>query len=236
MRIYAEILAGGKGERMSSGNVPKQFLELNNKPVIIYTIEKFLECDNIDLIVIVIKATWKKVLNELIEKYNIDKSRISIVDGGASRVDSVQNGINFINEQFGINDDDIIVTHDAVRPFVTKDIINKNIECAKKYGAADTVILATDTIVNSINSEYITQIPERKHMYQGQTPQSFNIKLLLECFEMLTDYEKNIVTDVAKIAVLKNKKVMLVEGSVYNIKLTVPFDIMVAEMLIEKGE
>ena len=128
--------------------------------------------------------------------------------------------------------DTIIVTHDSVRPFVTHRILEENILYARKYGACDTVIPASDTIVQALDNESISDIPDRKYMYQGQTPQSFHAKKLKETYESLTDQEKNILTDACKIMVLKGEHVHLVLGEVSNIKITYPYDITVAQALL----
>ena len=112
---------------------------------------------------------------------------------------------NYIKEEYTINNSDIIVTHDAVRPFITQRIINDNIEKCNKYGATDTVVQAIDTIVESKKNEIISNIPVRGYMYQGQTPQSFRIIELMETYSSLTDKEKNILTDACKMYVMKNK-------------------------------
>ena len=141
------------------------------------------------------------------------------------------NSINYIDENYGIDEESIIITHDSVRPFVTHRIIEDNIKAAKKYGACDTVIPATDTIVESINGTTIESIPVRDYYYQGQTPQSFNIKKLFNLINSLTDEESNILTDACKIFVLKD--VHLVDGDVTNIKITYPYDLKLANTILE---
>ena len=141
-------------------------------------------------------------------------------------------GIKFIEENYGLNDDDVIVTHDAVRPFLTHRIINDNIDSALEFGACDTVVPAFDTIVESKNGEDISDIPRRDFMYQGQTPQSFNIKELINLYNSLTKEEKQILTDAAKIFVVKGKNVKLVQGEVYNMKITTPYDLKLANALV----
>ena len=127
------------------------------------------------------------------------------------------------------------MTHDAVRPFVTYRIIKDNIDAAKKYGACDTVVPATDTIVESQDGVIISAIPDRSKLYQGQTPQSFNALKLQQLYRSLTDGEKEILTDAAKIFVIKGEPVELVRGETYNVKITYPYDLTVAEGLL-KGE
>ena len=113
-------------------------------------------------------------------------------------------------------------------------IIEENIKYAQEYGACDTVVPATDTIVKSMDNEIISEIPDRSKMYQGQTPQSFKIKKLKSLYEGLSEEEKTILTDAAKIFVIKGEKVHLVEGEVSNTKITYPYDLRVAETLISE--
>ena len=205
--IFAAILAGGIGSRMGGTDTPKQFLNLGDKPVIIHTIEKF-------------------VINSKIDK-------IIVIEGGETRNDTIMNSITYVDENFGIDDDSIIITHDSVRPFVTHRIIEDNIVAAKRYGACDTVIPATDTIVESINGTTIESIPVRDYFYQGQTPQSFNIKKLFNLINSLTEEESNILTDACKIFTLKDEDVYLVDGEATNIKITYPYDLKLANTILE---
>ncbi len=137
------------------------------------------------------------------------------------------------NLAYEVKEETVIVTHDSVRPFVTHRIIEENIKYAEKYGACDTVVPATDTIVQSEDNTIIAEVPDRRKMYQGQTPQSFRLKKLKELYEGLTEDEKKILTDATKIFVMGGEKVYLVEGEVSNIKITYPYDLRVAETLIQ---
>lgn len=231
--IFAAILAGGIGSRMGGTDTPKQFLTLGNKPVIIHTIEKFVINENIDKIIVLIPKNFINHTNHLIEEYISHKDDIIVIEGGATRNDTLMNSINYIEENFGIDDDSIILTHDSVRPFVTHRIIEDNIEAAKRYGACDTVIPAIDTIVESINGKTIESIPVRDYYYQGQTPQSFNIKKLFNLINSLTEEESNILTDACKIFTLKDEDVYLVDGEVTNIKITYPYDLKLANTILE---
>ncbi|MCR2821421.1 IspD/TarI family cytidylyltransferase [Lederbergia panacisoli] len=232
--IYAEILAGGNGSRMGNINMPKQFLSLNNRPIIIHTIEKFLLNDRFDKIIVVSRKDWVNHTNDIIKKYIEATDRIVVVPGGGDRNESIMSGIKYIEDNFGLNDDDIIVTHDSVRPFLTHRIIEENIDAALEYGAVDTVIEAIDTIIQSENGEEISDIPVRDTMFQGQTPQSFNIKTLVNHYSSLNDKEKSILTDACKILSIKGEKVKLVRGEVFNIKVTTPYDLKVANAIIQE--
>lgn len=232
--IYAEILAGGKGTRMGNTEMPKQFLKLGHEPVIIHTIEKFLLEPKFSKIIIVCPYQWVEHTKDIVDKY-IEKpltEKVHICSGGADRNESIINGITYIEENFGLNDDDIVVTHDAVRPFITSRILRENIEMAIKYGATDTVVPSVDTIVESTKGEMVENIPVRDAMYQGQTPQSFNIKKLKELHSSLTSKEKEVLSDAAKIFIIKGEKVKLVKGENFNIKITSPFDLDIANLLL----
>ncbi|MBQ6630096.1 MAG: 2-C-methyl-D-erythritol 4-phosphate cytidylyltransferase [Methanobrevibacter sp.] len=231
--IFAAILAGGIGSRMGGTDTPKQFLDLGGKPVIIHTIEKFAINSKIDKIIVLTPQSFINHTNHLINEYIGDNEDIIVIEGGQTRNDTLINSVNYIDENFGIDDDSIIVTHDSVRPFVTHRIIEDNIEAAKRYGACDTVVPATDTIVESINGRTIESIPVRDYYYQGQTPQSFNIKKLFNLVSSLTEEESNILTDACKIFTLKDEDVYLVEGEVTNIKITYPYDLKLANTILE---
>ena len=204
--IFVAILAGGIGSRMGDTDTPKQFLNLGDKPILIHTIEKFVINDEMD--------------------------KIIVFEGGETRNDTLKNSIDYINENYNIDDDSLIITHDSVRPFVTHRIIQDNIKAAKQCGACDTVIPATDTIVESRDGNVITDIPIRDYFYQGQTPQTFKINKLNSLINDLTEDEKEILTDAAKIFVLKGEKVSLVKGDVTNIKITYPYDLKLANTIL----
>jgi 2-C-methyl-D-erythritol 4-phosphate cytidylyltransferase len=233
--IFAAILAGGTGNRMGSIDTPKQYMLLGNKPIIIHTIEKFYINDKFEKIIILCPKSWINHTMDLIDKYIGKNNRISVIKGGTVRNETIMNAISHIEENFDIDNESVIVTHDAVRPFLTHRIINENILFAKKYGACDTVIPATDTIIQSENGEFINSIPKREFMFQGQTPQSFKMLKLKELYNGLTDNEKEILTDAAKIFVIKGEKVHLVDGEINNIKITYPYDLKVANGML-KGE
>jgi 2-C-methyl-D-erythritol 4-phosphate cytidylyltransferase len=231
--IFAAILAGGIGSRMGGTDTPKQFLDLGDKPVIVHTIEKFVINSKIDRIIVLTPQNFINHTNHLISEYIGENDDIIVIEGGQTRNDTLINSIDYIEENFGIDDESIIVTHDSVRPFVTHRIIEDNIEAARRYGACDTVIPATDTIVESINGTTIESIPVRDYYYQGQTPQSFNVKKLFNLITSLTEEESNILTDACKIFTLKDEDVHLVEGEVTNIKITYPYDLKLANTILE---
>ena len=232
--IFAAILAGGIGSRMGGTDTPKQFLTLGDKPVIIHTIEKFVINSKFDKILVLSPQSFINHTNNLINEYFGENSNIVVLEGGDTRNDTIINSITYIRQNFDIDDDSIIVTHDSVRPFVTHRIIEDNIAAAKEFGACDTVVPATDTIVESVGGETIKDIPLRDNFYQGQTPQSFKINKLYELINDLSDKETNILTDACKIFVLKGEDVHLVEGEITNIKITYPYDLKLANTILKE--
>lgn len=234
--VYAAIFAGGSGTRMGNTDTPKQYLELGCKPIIIHTIEKFFVNERIDEILVLCPKAWVAHTKDLIKKNLPEGKKITVVEGGSTRNGTLENAIKYIEENGKVDDDTIIVTHDAVRPFLTHRIISENVDAAIKYGACDTVIPATDTIVESEDGKLISSIPNRNNMYQGQTPQSFKLKELKNVLDSLTEEEKAILTDACKIYTIKNKPVYMVEGEVFNIKITYPYDMKVANTLLKGKE
>lgn len=230
--IYALILAGGIGSRMGNVEKPKQFLHIGQKPIIVHTLEKFYVNSKIDRIVVLCPEQWVSYTRDLLKKYLTASDNINIIAGGATRNETIMNGIRFIAEQGELAEDTVVVTHDAVRPFVTHRIIEENIELAQAGYACDTVIPATDTIVESMDGQAISAIPDRSKYYQGQTPQSFRANRFKELYESLSEEEKAVLTDAAKVFVIKGEEVKLVQGETFNIKVTYPYDLQLAEVLL----
>lgn len=231
--VFGVILAGGVGSRMGDMEKPKQYLNIANKPIIIHTLEKFFVHPGMDKLYVLCPQQWIQHTKNLVRKYLGQTDRVGVIAGGATRNETILNAIKQIEAEYEVDDETIIVTHDSVRPFVTHRIIEENIAYAKKYGACDTAVPATDTIVQSDDNKVISSVPDRSKMYQGQTPQSFRMKKLKELYLSLTEEEKELMTDAAKIFVIKGEHVHLVEGEVSNIKITYPYDLRVAETLIQ---
>ena len=230
--IYAGILAGGTGTRMGIQDMPKQFLTLGKKPIIMHTVEKFLFVPDIDIIYIAVHPNWMTYFEDLLQKYvPTQKEKIRVVSGGKDRNDSIMNIIHDIHEN-GPEEDDILITHDAVRPFVSYRMIKENISAMEQYDVADTVVVANDTIVESVDGKVISSIPNRTHMYQGQTPQTFKIRAFVDIYESMEEEVKQILTDACKVFVLNNTSVGLVQGEYSNIKITTVTDLKIAEAML----
>lgn len=231
--IYAGIVSGGTGTRMGA-DIPKQFLKLCEKPIIIHTLERFSAANEIDKIYIGVHPEWTEYCIDLIDKYGFSKERVSVVKGGSDRNATVFSIIGQIESDFGINGNDIILTHDGVRPFVKKEVILDNIEAALKYGACGTYIAAVDTIIQSANGKTVSCVPDRAQMFQAQTPQTFNISELIKVYSSLSDDEKSNLTDTCSIYTAMGLPIRIVKGDNYNIKITTVKDLKLAEFIASK--
>jgi len=225
----AVILAGGSGTRMGS-DIPKQFIDIYGKPMIIHTIESFDVNSEIDKIVISCKEEWQEDLKIWIRKFGLNKVKY-IVSGGSTRQESVYNAIRALD---GVcTDDDILVIHDAARPLISQRIINENIEGAKEFGAVDTVIPSADTIVKSVDGNTINSIPVRSELYLGQTPQSFKYNLIKSAHEASIENSTSDATDDCQLVLGINKNVHLVKGDKLNFKITTFEDLLLLKSVIK---
>jgi 2-C-methyl-D-erythritol 4-phosphate cytidylyltransferase len=229
--IFAGIVAGGSGTRMKNAAMPKQFIRVLDKPIIIYTIEKFAEQRHIDEIYIGIKPDWHAVMDRLLEEYGIDRSRVKVVDGGSDSNRTLMNIVDAIKAAHKIKKGDIIITHDAVRPFLTDTMIEENIIGALKYSACGTYLKCVDTVVSSQNGETIDSSLDRSTLYRAQTPQSFDITLLDKYYSELDETKKARLTDTCSIFTESGHKIHIVEGDTVNIKITTDSDLIIAKLL-----
>jgi 2-C-methyl-D-erythritol 4-phosphate cytidylyltransferase len=224
--VYAVIAAGGIGSRMGAEK-PKQYIKIGNKTIIEHTALKFSNSQCIDKVIVLCPADWVDYTSELFAYTDI-----TVISGGLTRNETLMNAIDYIEETDGLRDDTYLITHDAVRPFVTEEIIRKNVDAVKRYGATGTVIPAVDTIFQSSKGVVVDSIPDRSELYQAQTPQCFGALKLRELYNSLSDEDKDILTDGCKIYLLKGYDVHLVQGHVSNIKITYPHDLIVAEAIL----
>lgn len=219
MKLYAVIVAAGSGTRMGT-DIPKQFLELAGKPVLMHTIERFLTFSNSIHIITVLPGEYLEFWDQLKKKYTFTLPHI-IVRGGETRFISVRNGLEYVD------DDALVAVHDAVRPLVSIGTIKRCFETAGEYGNAIPVISPSDTlrIVNEENSKPV----DRLLVKQIQTPQVFHSRLLKKayCQSYLPEF-----TDDATVLEKTGEKIRLVDGNRENIKITNPEDLIIAEHLL----
>ena len=228
---FAVLLAGGVGSRMKTSKLPKQFLELGGEPVLRLTVDKFLACPRIDHVIVAAPAIWMSHTKDLLRGERF--SGVHVCEGGRTRQESLYNAVKYIETQFEVTPEDIVISHDVARPFVSLRVIEENIDAMETYDAVDTVLPATDTIVESDDQRTIARIQDRTRMYQGQTPQTFRRTTYLELYEKLDAEYLERVTDAARILAEQGCTVGLVRGDEFNIKITTEYDFRIAQFLLE---
>jgi 2-C-methyl-D-erythritol 4-phosphate cytidylyltransferase len=221
MQKYAIIVAGGTGTRMGN-NTPKQFLLLNEKPVLYYTLKVFLEAYTDIQIILVLPEEYTKLGREIIDAY-FDYSRIQITSGGETRFHSVKNGLALADKE------SIIFVHDAVRCLVTADLIHRCYENALKTGSAVPALPSKDSVRLLNEEENDNEVLDRSKVVFIQTPQTFHSRILIPAFEI--DYKERF-TDEATVVEAFGLKISLVEGEENNHKITRPIDLFIAEKLL----
>ena len=229
----ALIFAGGTGQRMNAGAVPKQFLKLHGKPIIIYTIEQFENHTQIDEIVVVCLEKWIPYLKKLLENFCIRKVNV-IVPGGKTGQESIYNGIKVIFEKFP--SDSIVLVHDGVRPLIDEATITANIDSVKKYGNAITVTPAIETI--AINSEEgkIERFVDRSMCLIAKAPQSFWVRDLFRCHQKSIEENKKSFIDSASLMQYYGYSLFTVLGKSENIKITTPTDFYIFRAIADAKE
>ena len=223
MEKYAIIVAAGSGIRMG-GTVPKQFILVNNKPVLYYTLQTFLNAFADIQIILVLSVDYTDMGQEIIDAY-FDKEKIRITVGGDTRFQSVKNGLQLVE------DDSIIFVHDGVRCLLTENLIQRCYASAVETGTAIPVINSKDSI--RIVHEEGNDAIDRSKVMLVQTPQAFHSKILLPAFKI--DYKEKF-TDEATVVEAYGLKVTLVDGEENNIKITKPMDLLIAEKIISERD
>ena len=218
------VLAGGRGKRMGSAT-SKQYIELNGKPILYYTLKKFIDNKLINKIILVIpEDEIEYCKKEVLEKYDLRVDEVAF--GGKERQDSVYNGLKKAEGS------DIVLIHDGARPFISDEIIDKGIKYAEIYKAAAPGVMPKDTIKIKDNKNFSIDTPLRSSLVAVQTPQVFDYNMICECHEKVK--EQNIqVTDDTMVAELFGNKVYLYDGEYTNIKITTPEDLILAQYLVK---
>lgn len=230
---YAAILAAGTGTRMGH-QCPKQFLELAEKPIVIWTLERILTLGVFDRLIVTCQKEWIEHLKKLVEKFHLDLSKIEIIEGGADRLASIENVLIYIRKSHSINEKDSILIHDAVRPFIQKKLIEDSIKALEQYKAVVAALPVVDTMLWCDNKVEVTSMPDRSKLFHGQAPDTFNLKTLHDSMKRLTNAQRKIVTGTAQICLLNGVKVGTVPGDPLNIKITTPNDLLLAEFILNQ--
>lgn len=226
MKVTAIVLAAGSGKRMNS-DVHKQYLLINEKPVIYYSLKAFEE-SNVDNIVLVVGAgEIEYCKKEVVERYGLNKV-CAIVEGGKERYHSVYEGLK------AATGTEYVLIHDGARPFLTQDIIERTIESVVQWQACVVGMPVKDTIKIVDEEEFAKETPNRANVWQVQTPQAFSYGLVYNAYkDMLATNESGITDDAMVVERMTDYKVKLIEGSYRNIKITTPEDLLIAEAYLK---
>lgn len=228
---YALIFAGGVGSRMGNPSIPKQFLTVEDKPIIIYTIEKFEKCNDIDGILIVCIKDWITELKQYLLDFNITKV-LDVIPGGQNGQESIFNGLKSLNEK--VAKDSIVLIHDGVRPLIDNETIMKNIYMVKKYKSCITCSPSIETIIKTDENNCINDIIDRNKCRMARAPQSFYLKDILNTH--LLAQKENYVEAIDSATLMRHFGYSLYTliGPAENIKITTPSDYYMFKSFIEE--
>ena len=234
MSNIAIIFAGGTGTRMGSG-LPKQFLFVNWKPILIHTLDNFQNSPDIDKIYIACKEDYIGQTQKEVEKYQITKVA-GIVPGGATGQDSIYNALSKAREEN--SDDSIVLIHDGVRPFLTNEVIKANIESVKNHGSAITCTSCYETVILSHDGSKIEEVPSRDIAYTAQAPQSFYLGEIVDAHLLVRKTNPGYMDIVDSCSLLRKlgKEIHIVKGNRGNIKVTTPEDFYILRALLQYKE
>lgn len=222
-KVIVLIAAAGKGIRMNADK-PKQYMCLNNKTILDWTIEKFEANEYVDEIILIVNKEME-ILEK--QKFNLYNKIVSVTNGGINRMESVYNGICKIKEK-----DSLVLIHDGVRPFVTQDTINKCIEFGCKYKACIPAIDIVDTL-KSNEDGFVKKTVNRNSFVLAQTPQTFTYDIIKTCYDKAIN-DKLKVTDDASVVENYGYKIKIIKGERNNIKITTPFDLKIAKVIMNE--
>lgn len=217
------IVAGGVGTRMKS-EIPKQFLLLLGKPVLMRTIHVFRSISSISEIILVLPMSQKKYWNDLCEKFHF-RDKYTIVDGGNTRFQSVKNGLKKVSDLNAL-----VAIHDGVRPMVSKEIIESCFQEAEKYGSAVPAIMPTETVRLGTFKKRKTSLISRKNILLIQTPQVFRASILKKCYKISG---RRSFTDDSSVVEFSGEKIHVIEGDQENIKITTQQDLNIVSVLFQ---
>lgn len=232
MKNYVILLAGGVGKRMDS-EIPKQFLEVRGKPIIIYSLENFERNPQIEKVVIVCIKDWIDYLKELLEKYKINKA-LWITEGGATGHDSIRNGVYFLRDK--IQPDDFVIVHDAVRPILPQKAIDEVIRVAHENGNASSSVACHPPIVYTEDFKSGIKDVDREHVMLTASPQAYRYDLVLKCYDKAEEENKHNFTFTSSLLIHYGERVYFAKGTTSNIKITQKEDLALFEALLQIPE
>ncbi|MBO4653695.1 MAG: 2-C-methyl-D-erythritol 4-phosphate cytidylyltransferase [Lachnospiraceae bacterium] len=238
--VIGAIVAGGTGRRMGTA-VPKQFLKLGNRTILLRSVDAFLDCDEIDKVIVGVPKEWVTFTKQLLDEagYGERRSRVKVTEGGANRNETMWKITEYAVERLHADDMTIMVTHDAVRPFVTDDIIRSTIKmlvsCDEKTGVT-AAVPCTDTILRIGANAEVVETPKRINMMQAQTPQTVYLGTWRKVYKKLSAADREFRTDISGMYISAGLRVKVVDGDRGNSKITTPEDYEAAKRRVQDEE
>lgn len=225
-KVAAVIPAAGIGRRMES-DVSKQYIEVEGKPIIAYTLESFEQCDDIDEVVLVVEQDQIEAVEKMIvTRFNFNKVK-AVVSGGQTRQASVYEGLKVLNE-----DVKIVLVHDGARPMITKDQLTYVVDETLKHSATVMAVPVKDTIKIVDSEGYVELTPKRSALYNVQTPQSFEMELLMNAYKSGIEAGFSATDDAMMVEQFSDRKIKIIDGSYNNRKITTPDDLAWMKLMI----
>ncbi len=232
--VYGAILAGGIGKRVERHSIPKQFITIGGVPIIVMTIRQFLDNNRIQIIYVAVHQEWFDYANGIFRNNFSDDEllRIRVVFGGRERLDSFINIMDDVIRRTGLNSEDILICHDAVRPFVRQQMIDDCIDATYEHKVALTVVPVSDTIHTAQEVDYITGTLDRSNLYNGQTPSGFNLELLHQVCRQSSEEDKHKITGTTQLMLRSGYSIKIVNGHTSNFKITTDNDLDIADRMM----
>ncbi len=220
MKVEAIVLAGGSGTRLDP-NKKKQYIQIHAKDILQHTLEKFDSINNIDNVIVVCSEDDQ----EYIKSYNINKVT-KFANPGVERMYSVNNALEILDD-----DTDVVIVHDGVRMFFNENKVKNLVKMANKHGGAIYAVKSTDTI-KKVENLQVTETVDRSNLYNVQTPQAFDVKLLKKCYNKIIESNTLCTDDSMVVELMSNTKIQIIESDYDNIKITTKIDLAIAEAII----
>jgi 2-C-methyl-D-erythritol 4-phosphate cytidylyltransferase len=238
--VIGAIVAGGTGRRMGTA-VPKQFLKLGKRTILLRSVDAFLACDEVDKVIVGVPKEWVTFTKQLMDEagYGEKRSRIKVTEGGSNRNETMWKITEYAVEKLHADDMTVLVTHDAVRPFVTDDIIRSTIKmlvaCGEKTGVT-AAVPCTDTILRIGENAEVVETPKRINMMQAQTPQTVYLGTWRKVYKKLSAADREFRTDISGMYISAGLRVKVVDGDRGNSKITTPEDYEAAKRRVQDEE
>ena len=233
--IYGLIVAGGM-DLIEVGGIPKQFLKIRHRAIISYATEVFLNHDGINKVIVLVPKDWVEHTEQLFLQDFGERDKLIVTTAGKSRVGTVLNGIKYIKENLPFDDETMVISHEAIRPFVTGEIINRNINAMEEFDACTTVVAMRETVFESDDKKSISLMPKKAVLYRGQTPQAFRLMAFEELYGKLSEEERGGLRALIDVFLKNDKLVGFVQGEESNINISSAYQLEIADAMIANAK